>query len=967
MPRLVLDEPIKKPRLVLDEPKRKPKLVLDRERMPPPSLRTDISLATIPRVRAFDPFDPSEAPSPTPIEDRDWGYAEAAYPILKGLEYAHIPIERAFKAGTGITGVGPIAGAISRIDPSELLRYPRSLAKGLKALVPWPGMAEDVPTLGETLAKDWYEPLMGKPAPGWYAPLVDISAEVAVLGAPAARRARGAQVTPKYGTARLTKAEIQAATKLYSRRAIARAKPEHVRAILAETARAERAAKAIQVTGIAAKGNIAAKTKSATARLVKSIKKAKRLRPQREAMIHKEKARRVAIAQKIRQDPRLSPTEAAIRSRGVLKGEYPSPVFGPIEILAEDKYLMLQSIRSSPMAHFQYRGTTDALMKVLSGELPTRGDIQLLEKHFGRSLARAILAKRPAGQKAWETIIDIANIPRATLASWDLSFPLRQGAILVPGHPRAWTKSFGQMLKSAVPFKGKQYARMYEQMAAQSKWAPLRSKSGLEITQWGLAGITGREEAFMSSYAELIPGVKWSERAFTTMSNQLRINVFDDVARHWQLAGVTWESNADAYVKLAKFLNHATGRGHLGRFQHIAPELNAAFFSPRYQISRPQVVYDAFASLGNAPARKVIAGDLVKFVSTGMGILGVLKMGGTDVEIDPRSSDFGKVRIGNTRYDFWAGNQQIARLTAQMITGEAKAVGTGKLIGIDRDETMLRFIRYKMSPPAGLAWDILKGETVMGEELTPESFNIKKEAWERTVPMFIQDVRDSIRYQGLDGTGPIISETALSIPEQVKQIAGELGRGIIERPGTAALAFTGVGVQTWQPSKWTEVSKEQERLALETFGKEWENLGPTQQKMIERTNPGLQQMRREATFEQTRATTAERFLKESFVAGRAVKKNLSPNIKTELNRLKIPIGNVPRTLGRFILNDERFDLYQKMITNEINNIAPILSSSSYKKLNDTQKVRFLEGRIEQARNRARKRIRIGSIREGFER
>lgn len=920
-----------------------------------------------PSYDAPKPFDPSQPPSLA--GDVGLGYMQAAKPIGKALEIIHTPIERIFKAGSGIAGVGPIAGAISRGDISELKRYPESLRKGLKALVPWPGIAEDVPTFGETMAKDWYKPLVGKKAPGYYAPLMDLSLEVAVLGAGAAKRAQAIKAAPKYGAAKLTKAEIQAGKKLFSTKALAKMKPQKVRAILAGQERAAQAAAILEKAPIAAKAtipeNFASKVKGATKTLTKAIRKAKRLRPQREAMIHKEKARRVAIAERIRQT--RTGKEAGVRTRGILKGEYPSPVFEPVESTIDGAsiHTLFESIRTSGMRHFDYRRTTDALMKVLSGELPTRGDINLLQKHFGKALGKAILAKRPPGQKFWETAVDIANIPRATLASWDLSFPLRQGGILLPGHPKQWAKSFGQMLKSAVPFRrGKEYARSVEMMAANSKWASLRSKSGLEITEWGLAGMTGREEPFMSSLAEIIPGVSWSNRTFTTMSNQLRINVFDDIARQWHIAGVTWDTNADAYVKLAKFLNHATGRGSLGRLQHIGPELNAVFFSPRYQISRPQVIYDAFASLKNAPARKVIAGDLVKYVGTGMTVLTLAKMSGADVEIDPRSSDFGKIRIGNTRYDYWTGNQPMARLAAQIITGQRKTTGTGKITDIERDETLLRFVRYKMSPAAGFAWDVLKKETVMGEELTPESFDIKREAWDRTAPMFLQDVRDAIRYQGLDSPYAV-SETALSaeqptLYEQAKQVGEEVGRGLIEKPITAGLAFTGVGVQTWEPSKWTLLSQEQDKVALETFGKEWDKLGPIAQRLLRQDNSLLETLKQDAQYERTGFPFIQQVKEEQLKAGRSVKAGLAVPLQKEMTRLKVPVGLLSRTVGEWPLSDERYTEYQHLIAQHINERVEVLKGKGWSELSNKHKRRLLENIISGAKKRARNEIkRVG--------
>ena len=65
----------------------------------------------------------------------------------------------------------------------------------------------------------------------------------------------------------------------------------------------------------------------------------------------------------------------------------------------------------------------------------------------------------------------------------------------------------------------------------------------------------------------------------------------------------------------------------------------------------------------------MVARDLAIFVGTGVSILAALKLSGAaDVEVDPRSANFGKVRVGNTRLDFWCGYTPIARLAAQLMT-----------------------------------------------------------------------------------------------------------------------------------------------------------------------------------------------------------------------------------------------------------------------------------------------------------
>ena len=64
--------------------------------------------------------------------------------------------------------------------------------------------------------------------------------------------------------------------------------------------------------------------------------------------------------------------------------------------------------------------------------------------------------------------------------------------------------------------------------------------------------------------------------------------------------------------------------------------------------------------------RKEAARDLVAFLGIGASVLGLAKMAGAEIETEPTSSDFGKIKIGNTRYDIWAGFQQFARFGATL-------------------------------------------------------------------------------------------------------------------------------------------------------------------------------------------------------------------------------------------------------------------------------------------------------------
>ncbi len=888
------------------------------------------------------------------------------YPVETSFKMTGSVVERMNQFITEVS-VGPeTMETIATLNPKALYDIFPSMWRARRVFYPVPGAAKELRTFGEAMAEEWYTPLSGKEPPWWYTPAMDIAFETLLFSGAAAQRASRIRMAPVFGKAKLTSVEIKAAKRIFSTKQLAKMQPAQIRATLAKESavivlsKAEKAQllkrgfKPTQIERMtpldayqilddvptiesAANTNLASATKVAVDRLTAGIKRAKKLHPQKEKLISQEKARRVAIAEQVRRAK--TGEAAAYATRGPLAGEYPVPAFTAPEISSADRFYLFESLRTSKMAHFRYRNTSDALIKILRGDMPTRSETALLQRHFGSGLAKAILQKRPMGTKAWQNIVDALNIPRATLASYDLSFPLRQGIILLPGHPKQWGRAFGQMIKAARPgTKGKEYARYLEDMAENSRYASLRRSAKLDITEWGLTDIATREEPFLSSWAELIPGVKWAERTFTTMSNQLRINVFDDIARNWESAGMSWSSHPEEYLRLASFLNHATGRGTIPtRYVSITPELNATFFSPRYQISRPQLVYDAFVSLKNPAARKVIIGDTVKFVGTGITTMWLLnQIEGVEIELDPRSSDFGKARYKNTRYDFWAGYSQIARLVAQIASGQQTATGTGRLYNINRADVIARYVRTKLSPPAGLAWDVLTGQTFLGEEMKFEPTFLAEDIPKRVVPMVAQDIYDAIRYQGLDGALPITSTTA----------------------------FFGVGVGTWEPSKWTLLTRAQDELAMSTYGKEWDVLNEVQQKLIARDNKLLDNLKREAEYDRTVFPFLEEIKKEQLVAGMDVEGRLPNETQKEMQRLKIRIGSLPRTFGKWTLNNERYEKYKTHITRELQLLlSKAMKEESWKTKSDETKTRFVEKAIEIAKKRARILIRIEARRE----
>ena len=536
-------------------------------------------------------------------------------------------------------------------------------------------------------------------------------------------------------------------------------------------------------------GKFAAQQMPIVKRLVKEVDKAKVIRPEVEASQAVELSQKAARIDRIiqgsddiRDAVRLS---RAARSGELTKGSLES-IIGKFSDDEIDELLTI--IRDSPdvmpferVRAFQLFDPSDA-DSLLNGKLPTPGEVGLLEQVFGEELAEALLKKTPAslGSKIRTGLVEAANIPRTTFSSFDISAPGRQGAPLLAANPKVSSSAFAAQLRA---FNSEKAAVQVVRDIARHPDAPLLDRAGVFIAE--LQGprsgarlkfnpktgkvdesstLSNREEAFISRLPERIPiigrGIRASERAYVTYLNKTRADVFYGTIKEWRKAGKPITN--DALRNLGDMVNNLSGRGSLDFFgfeggEKARPLLSALFFSPGLQASRIQLVASLFDPTVDQRVRKQLYKNVAASTALGTAALGALWASGADVELDPRSTNFGRGKIGGTRIDFWGGFQPYARFAAQMATQETKT-SAGDIrslpedFGTTRAGQVTRFGRQKFSPGFSVLFDALEGETVLGEDpLTPEN------AANTVIPGAIQDFADAISEQGSLGA-------ALSLP-----------------------------------------------------------------------------------------------------------------------------------------------------------------------------------------------------------
>lgn len=350
----------------------------------------------------------------------------------------------------------------------------------------------------------------------------------------------------------------------------------------------------------------------------------------------------------------------------------------------------------------------------------------------------------PSGRGS--TITDIVNFPRSVMASWDLSAPLRQGLPLV--HKKEWWGAWDGMFKSLgseTAFDALQQEignrpLFRERVDGNGNTRPsIATEAGLHLTD--LNGLTHREESMMSTLAERIPGVRASNRAYTGFLNKLRADTFQNLV---QDAAQTTEGGSPALLKeLANFVNVSTGRGSLGSLERSAGALNSLFFSPRLIASRLTMLNPNYYIMANPMVRKEALKSLFTVAAAGSTITQLGKLAGGTVESDPTSSDFGKLKVGNTRLDPYGGFQQYIVAANRLMQGRSKSSTSGKEYKLGekfgaptRLDVAGRFAESKLNPVMSFVTGILRGKNMSGEP-----FNVKQEIASRFVPIFLQDLK----------------------------------------------------------------------------------------------------------------------------------------------------------------------------------------------------------------------------------
>lgn len=325
--------------------------------------------------------------------------------------------------------------------------------------------------------------------------------------------------------------------------------------------------------------------------------------------------------------------------------------------------------------------------------------------------------------------LEIAGASKSLKSTLDNSGLFRQNLKVLTTHPTIWAKNAVLSFKDiADTFRGK------DVVAAVQADAVSRPNYKEYISEKVAVGSI--EEAFpqgpIMRWVEKIPGVgkihKASNNAFAAMAMRNRMDLYDFYS---DLAKKSGQEKTTG-LGLGQLVNSLTGRGSLGKLEAAADVVNVVMFSPRFLKS--QLDFLTMHTL-RAPGEKAVstfvrkqaAINLVKTVGSIALVLTIADaLNPGSVEKDPRSSDFGKIKIGNTRFDVSGGMASLLTLAMRIATGESKSSTSGRVTKLNsgkygaptKVDVLQTFFENKLSPTARLFNDVLKGKDFSGNKVT---------------------------------------------------------------------------------------------------------------------------------------------------------------------------------------------------------------------------------------------------------
>lgn len=456
----------------------------------------------------------------------------------------------------------------------------------------------------------------------------------------------------------------------------------------------------------------------------------------------------------------LPPEERLAAGKSELAGELPKVVInGRARDMTQDAldHLLTTVLQHPNLMTGHKTRVADALVGLIrEGRTPTRSELSLMRHVWGRDTVASLQEIASKWDTGYNLALSALNIPRSIMSSMDVSFGLRQALVAAFYDPKTWFKAWRGQFEYLSKYTGggeAPYQAMMEAIHAKPNY-PLYEDMQLAITDLERE-IGVREEPYQSNLAEKLtikghgPGsiIRSSGRMYTGMAVMLRTELADKLLVEAAQRGQDIH-DTKFLQELGHFINGITGRGDLpGKvLQESAPLLNALFFSPRLLASRVQMLNPRNYIAGDKFVRRQYLRAGLRTFGTLATVLGAIKLfvPGAIVGTDWRSSDFGKIKVGDTRIDIGGGFNQLFHLAGMIYTGQKVSSTTGQVSSLTsnkfgqatRMDAFINFFSGKLAPTPAMINDWAKNRD---PQHLGQPFNWKDEAASHFQPLIAQD------------------------------------------------------------------------------------------------------------------------------------------------------------------------------------------------------------------------------------
>lgn len=346
-----------------------------------------------------------------------------------------------------------------------------------------------------------------------------------------------------------------------------------------------------------------------------------------------------------------------------------------------------------------------------------------------KTSARQVIKERGLGGAAGRGIVNTGGALKSMRATFDNSAIGRQGVKVLFTNPKVWAKNSLLTFRDFAKQLGNK--EMKDVLKADIISRP-NSLNGM-YKKMGVDVLDVTEEAYPSGLPERMWGVgrivKASDAAYTGFVQRSRADLADQYIKIAKKSGVDLADKKQA-ESIGHLVNALTGRGKGWGSEGV----NNVFFSPKLLKSHIDTLTAHTFQEGVTPfVRKQAAINLVKIVA-GMGA--TLKLAEAalpgSVEWDPRSSNFGKIKVGNTRFDVTGGMASIPTLLSRF-SGKSKSSITGDIKDLNSQEfgseniwdVIEQFGENKLAPGTAFLKDVAKGTSFSGENTRTASHAAK--------------------------------------------------------------------------------------------------------------------------------------------------------------------------------------------------------------------------------------------------